>query len=493
MPLDSIRERLRPLVAYAAVVIALAASALLAVGAFLGLYVRPTSDDWCAAWKARDMGIFGITADFYNTQNGRLTNAFMSGIVYSDGILGTKVMPTLIILTMGAGLVMLARVGLRAFGWQVPIAVLIAASVVVTALFSFAGTRNYQALLWAPATISHTVPAIIGIWAVLIAVWAGRSGRVWPRRLALAAAVVIGFGIGTLSEPFTIVGGLFMGVAMLLSIPKVGLARTWWSFTWLATYCVSSLVGLAVLYTSPGAKWRRSVQPPSDSMLSGKALRKSFEDWGNIWDAIGGQWAYLGAVAAGLLIGLAVAYLSPTGAERVTAIPGRLKVLLIVLPVPVLMLASFVVAMALNNGYGPTGWTYARTWNSFMVPFLMTLCLYGILAGRAIGVRLASVDRGSLLPGALVVVLAAGFTVASVGALVPAVQEMTKDTVYRSLVWDKQDARIRKEVSRGATDVMYKPSYIGKLAEPYFTKNKDKDWVAQCVSKYYGVEDIHKP
>ncbi|WP_424212281.1 DUF6056 family protein [Streptomyces sp. BI20] len=500
---ETLPPRLRGPLRIAAAAIAVAAAALVAVGCFLALYVRPTSDDWCAAWKARDMGVLGIVGDFYTTQNGRVTNAFLSGIIYADGITGPKVLPTVIALSLGAGLVLLARAGLRSTGLRAPLAVLVAGSAVIVALFCFAGTRVYQALLWAPATISHTLPAVIGVWAVLVGVWGARSPRPGVRRTALAVTALLAFGIGTLSEPFTIVGGLILGTAGLLALPRVGLARTWWPFTWAAVWCVTSLIGLAVLYTSPGARWRRSVQPPADSMFSGEALGKSWDDWLRIWGTIWGQPAYLGALAVGLLIGLALTRLpraeaaaeadSGAGADRPGTGP---RALVILLPVPVLALGSFVVAMALNSSYGPNGWTFARTWNNFLVPFLMALCLYGVLLGRLLARRLPrAVDgvRPRILPLALAGGLVTALTLLSVAALVQPVRDLTTATVSRSLTWDRQDERIRALAARGERDVEYRPSYIGGLAEPYFTKNEAKDWVAQCVAEYYGVDRVHKP
>lgn len=104
----------RRALSWIALVVTAEAGALLSVGAFLGLYVRPTSDDWCALWKARDMGVLGITWDFYRTQNGRVTNAFLTGLVYSDDMRGPKLLPALLVVAIGAGLFLLGRAALRA-------------------------------------------------------------------------------------------------------------------------------------------------------------------------------------------------------------------------------------------------------------------------------------------------------------------------------------------------------------------------------------------
>jgi hypothetical protein len=91
-----------------------------------------------------------------------------------------------------------------------------------------------------------------------------------------------------------------------------------------------------------------------------------------------------------------------------------------------------------------------------------------------------------LLLGAAATVLC----VAAAAHLEPVVRDMGSSTVTRAVAWDKQDARIRKEAAHGATEVKYTPLHAPALAEPFFTRNYSRDWVAQCVSHWYGVTRI---
>ncbi|MFD9304804.1 DUF6056 family protein [Streptomyces sp. NPDC060048] len=487
------RALLRGLLPAAGATLVAAAGALVAVGCFLGLYVRPTSDDWCAAWKSRDMGVFGITSDFYMTQNGRIANAFLSGVVYGDGLAGTKILPSAIAVAFTVVLVLLGRDFVRFLGGRPRLLILTACALVVQALIYFAGTRSYQVLLWAPATISHTVPSVIGLWALLLAVRTVRDPRHAVRVAGFVSAFLIAFALGTLSEPFSLVSGLLVGALGLLCLPRLGLARTWRPFTWCLLWCSGLVCGLVVLYTSPGARWRRAQQPAKESLLSAGELKGTLRDWLHMWDSVTGQWAYLGAAAVGVLLGLASVFRGPAPRtlEPRRAIPRKVLVPLLLLPVPVVVLGSLAVVVGLRSGYGPTGWTYARTWTSFLVPMELALCGYGALLGAWGGRWLSGRPRSSavLVTGAVV---AGGLALASVAVLVPAVQDLTTATVARSLAWDAQNSRIRGEAARGATDVAYRPLYIGALAEPFFTRNYERDWVSACVSKWYGVDRIHR-
>ncbi|MFJ7265630.1 DUF6056 family protein [Streptomyces sp. NPDC099050] len=491
------RTLLRGVLPGAGAVLVAAAGALIAVGCFLGLYVRPTSDDWCAGWKARDMGVFGITSDFYMTQNGRITNAFLSGLVYGDGLAGAQILPTVIAVCFTLGLVLLGREFVRFLGGGPRVLVLTACALVVQALVYFAGPRSYQVLLWAPASISHTVPSAVGVWVLLLALRTAGHPRTAVRVAGLAGSFLVGFAMGTLSEPFTLVSGLLAALVGLLCLPRLGLARDWRPFTWCLVWCSGLVCGLVVLYTSPGARWRRAQQPAKESMLSPAELRATFGDWLRMWDFVAGRPAYLGAAAVGVLLGLAAVL---GRGRRCGPVPGRREarrtvprgtlVALLLLPVPVVLLGSFAVVVGLRSGYGPDGWTYARTWTSYLVPMELALCGYGALLGAWGGRRLRA--HRSAGTAFLACVVAAGcLALASVAVLLPELRRLTTATVTRSVAWDAQDARIRAEIERGATDVAYRPLHIGGLAEPFYTQTYERDWAAACVSKWYGVDRIH--
>ncbi|MFG2988170.1 hypothetical protein ACGFZK_02465 [Streptomyces sp. NPDC048257] len=487
------RRFVRRLLPVAGGALAAAAGALVAVGCFLGLYVRPTSDDWCAAWKSRDLGVLGITHDFYATQNGRITNAFLSGIIYGDGLAGVKILPTVIAVAFTVGLVLLGIRFFRYLGARPPVVFLVAGSLAVQALLYYGGTRSYQVLLWAPATISHTIPSVIGVWALLLAVWTVRQPRAAVRAGGFAAAFLIGCALGTLSESFALVSGLLAAGVALLALPRLGLARTWHPFTWCLLWCAGLVCGLIVLYTSPGARWRRAQQPAKEPMLSATELRGTFEDWLRMWDTVTGQWAYLGAIAVGVLLGLAAGLGASALGQRESgrAVPRRMLIAVLLLPVPVVVLGSFAVVLGLRSGYGPTGWTYARTWTNYLVPMELALCVYGVLLGAWARPFLARRGATAVALSAAVVA-AAGLALASLAVLVPSVKELTTTTVTRAVAWDAQNSRIRTEAAAGGTDLGYRPMYIGSLAEPFFTSDYERDWVAACIANWYGIDRIHR-
>ncbi|MFK0202581.1 DUF6056 family protein [Streptomyces lavendulae] len=430
------------------------------------------------------MGIYGIVYNFYSTENGRISNAFLSGVIYSGGLSGPKWLPMVLILTLGAGMLLFVRTGLRMLGCNAPPVALVAVVATLEVLVFYAGTRSYQVLLWAPSTITHTLPSVIGMWAVLLGTWAGGRSRGF-RLLGISSALLIGFFIGTLSEPFALVSGLFIGVSALLFLPALKFSRGAYLSTWAGAWCLGIICGLTVLYASPGARWRRSQQPPTGSVFSIGEIKSLIYDWLQIWHTIFSQWGYLAAFAAGVFVGV-LSHSDPSRLQvrREIRVP---RSVLLLLPALLVALSSLAVAFGLRTGYGSTGWTYARAWTNFVIPWLLALCLYGALTGRWIAGRVSDQKLRNAFSVPVGVII-----LACVVSLVPAVETLATRTVLRAVKWDAQDARIRSERSRGILDVEYEPLNIGALAEPYFTRVYENDWVSQCVSRYYRVERIHR-
>jgi hypothetical protein len=483
---------LRRLATVIAAVLFLAAGALIAYGWYVGHYIRPTSDDWCALAKTRDLGVWGITSDYYETQNGRLANAFVTGLVYSFGLVGPQVLPIVLSVALAAGLTLVFRQVWRLLGWQVPLLLLLAAATVLSAVLYFASTNPYQALLWAPATISHLLASIIALWVVAFGLHAARVGS--PRRkwAALALVLAAGLFIGTLSEPFVAMGGVLAGTGLLLALPRYLTRRDWYPAAWCLTACVGMVVGFAILYTSPGAAWRRAQTPNAPSMLSARELKGTAHDWLHILNVVTGQWIYLAVLAAGVLLGLATTAV-PREEHQAPQLKSRwVRWAVLLLPPVVVAIGSFGVALGLRQGYGPTGWMYVRTWTNFLIPALLGLAMYGVLIGRWARARLGVVAPGrALVPAVALAMVACGaFVLAASAQLIAPAHAMDVAAAKRAVLWDQQDARLRQEVASGVSVLPYHRLTIASLGEPFTVHNPAKDLIGQCTARYYHVDRL---
>lgn len=123
-------------------------------------------------------------------------------------------------------------------------------------------------------------------------------------------------------------------------------------------------------------------------------MGETFRDWWHVWETIGGQGAYAGAAAVGALLGLGLGLTrapdrAPAHGGTAVGLPARgLFRIAVLLPLPLIALASLAVTYGLRTGYGDVGWTYGRTWTSFLLPLLLTLCAYGTWGGYRLGLLL---------------------------------------------------------------------------------------------------------
>lgn len=476
----------RPAHALWAVVALVAGLVVLGIGAFGGWYVRPAADDWCIAWHTRDSGITGMIHWFYYEVNGRAANALISGVVYSHGLRGPRILPALLAVTLGVGTFLLLRAALRRAGWTLPAVVIAAAAVGLTAITFFAGDAVYQVFFWAPGSVSHTIPVIFGVWTLLATLGAAGSRRRWVRPAVIVLCAVVGFTIGTLSEPFVAVSGVYAAAMVVVGIRRVRRNNEWFSLLWASSWLAGLLAGFAVLYSAPGLDTRSSREIVQPSTLSWAGFTDALHGWSSTWRVIGGQPAYYGVIALGLVIGLA-ARPSAAGAseDERGEVSRRQRILILLTPLLLVLISSFAVIVGLRIGYGTHGWLYERTWTNFVFPALLTVTYYAALAGRWIATRTPA-DKRSLA----VVVVSVALGTAALVALMPRTWHLTSETRTRATQWDAENARLLRKVKHGATVVTFTPHRIGGLSEPFTYRVYSKDWVSACVSDYYRVERL---
>src|SRR3954454_999974 len=141
---------------------------LLALGAFASPAVRLAADDWCAAARVRAYGSLGFIDYYYFKVNGRLVYHLAQVLVFADGLRGARVLPFVLIVTFTVGIFIVLYLALRHLQWRWAAAAAGFLAVVVSAVTFFAGNVVYQILFWPAATVTHTLPAILAIWNVIV-------------------------------------------------------------------------------------------------------------------------------------------------------------------------------------------------------------------------------------------------------------------------------------------------------------------------------------
>lgn len=474
----------------------LMAFGLLTLGGFAGLFVRPAADDWCTVGKIHAYGYLGMVHNFYALTNGRLANGIASALVYADGLLGARLLPFALAAALFVGLFALLFIPMQRIRWQWPVAPAAFIASVVSALTLFAGNRVYQVAYWPAGSLTHTLPAVLGVWCAAFAL-AASSKRKWVRFVAFSISWLTAFAIGTLSEPFFLVSGVYAVAGLGVAAVAFRRDRRFRFFVaWLSTWIVGLLAGFIVLYTSPGLNRRTDVSAVSateTSLLSPTGLAEVVRAWTSTWRVIGTEPAYYAAITAGLIVGLlgsssklSGVSMSFVGASR----SGGGRTMLLLFPAILVVVASFGVATGLTHGYGPTGWKYERAWTNFLVPALLTAALYAVVIGYWLGNRMRS-WRSARFPAMIALLaLSAVFTTAALASIVPRNWDLAQEMTIRAHDWDINNAAVERQIREGRRVVQFTPHPIANSTEPFKLTAPGTDWVDTCVALYYGVDGL---
>lgn len=227
---------------------------LIALGfyAYLGIFSRYTSDDYClSAFYLQDMDFVSSMVDRYMTSSSRYTNILFIG--FADKALGwynPAILPALMLTLLVAGLYLFidqiqGLVGARfSRGFSFYLAALLAYYSIVQA------PDLYETLYWRAGMTSHFAPVallpFLGAFVIKQIRMAGeRAPSVWP----YIACFVIPFVVGGFSEPPT----TLMVSALVLAI----FAVWWWvraparrsillTLSWTLAGALASLIVLAL-------------------------------------------------------------------------------------------------------------------------------------------------------------------------------------------------------------------------------------------------------
>lgn len=459
------------------VVLCLGPLALLSAAAWIGQYVRPSADEWCFLPYVRDHGISGLTGKFYFKDNGRIANGWLVGLYAEPGVAGHEWFgPVSAVLMVGLLWAVVALV-VRRTGLRAPRGVPLFVASMLAVVFLLASANTYKTFYWPAASVSHTVAPVLAC-ASVIPLLLARERR--SRIAALALAVPAGVFLGTLSEETSVVVLVVLAAVVLLAGRVFTERARRLARGWVLAMMAGVGTGMLLLVTSPGSRRRRQRFGAGSSMLDPASLSASLHQYVHILGTVASTWQYLGAVAAGLVLGLAAR--------------GRVSGAL--LPCRPLLLAGTGVLAFLVSGYLCTVITFPafgkrvvvteRTWNDYLLLYVVLLAGIGALLGRALRARspgTSNAVRVATLVGAVVV--CAGVCVSLAGPL----HTLGGHMRVRAERWDRQDQWLRERSAAGAGVLPYKPLHVGRMLEPF---SRPDGWPAVCVADYYHLQLVTK-
>lgn len=443
---------------------------LLGAAAWYGRWVRPGADDWCFLPVVRDEGLPGMVGKFYLKDNGRIANAVLVWAYGTFGVAGHQWFG-LVSCVVTLGILWAVTVSaLRRGGLTAPRGVPLLVASMVTAVFLFATPNTYKTFYWPASSVSHTMAPMLACAAAVPLLRARSRGG---RRCALVAVLVAGLCLGTLSEEASVVVLVVLSAVLLLLVGR----RRAYVRSWCLAGMAGTVTGTLVLYTSPGARIRRErFHTDGVSFLAPDSLLGSLRGFGHILGTLLTTWAHLGAVAAGVLLGLLIR--GPGGRRAV--LPERWP-LLSCAGVLAFLVSGYLCTVVAYPVFGESVRTSSRIWNDYLLLYVAVLVGAGALVGLALGLRLHRTGA----------VQAAGAGVCAVVCLTLAVPlgRLEHDMRVRAVKWDRQDRWMRARAADGDRVLPYMPLSVVGMVEP-FRQHGRKVWPATCVADYYHLERI---
>ncbi|MFF3735042.1 DUF6056 family protein [Streptomyces sp. NPDC002476] len=486
--------------------LALLPLALLGLAFWIGRLVRPGADDWCFLPVVRDEGAAGMIAKFYLQDNGRVANSLLVVAYGAFGVAGHQWFALVSGVVMLGVLWALVASALGRARLTAPRGLVLLVAAMATAVFLLATSNTYKVFYWPASSVSHTVSPVLACAAV-IPLLRARTRR--GRGLALGVALVAGVFIGTLSEETAVVVLVLLAAVLLLSHRAVpGPARTR-TRVWCGVAVAGVVIGAAILYLSPGARTRRErFGADSTTILGPQALGDALRSFGDILGTVLTTWQYLGAVAAGVLLGLLVRRDGRGAEERERggqgagdAWPdgplGRRPLVLLLVGFLAFLIAGYLCTVVALPAFGGNVANAPRVWGDFLLLYVLLLVCAGALLGRALlgrarrsrrratGARTATGVRTVTVSAAVAAALCA---LTCVGLAVPLFR-LEQQMDVRAQRWDRQDRSLREGAARGARVLPYTPVSVSGMGEP-FGGNGKRLWPGQCVARYYHLEKI---
>ncbi|MFF3172540.1 DUF6056 family protein [Streptomyces sp. NPDC057900] len=447
---------------------------LLATAAYFARWVRPSGDEWCFLPVIRDHGLAGMVRKFYVDDNGRAMNGVLVWLYGSSGVRGQQwYAPLSVVITLGI-LWAVTELALRRAAFTVPRGVPLFVASMVAVVFLLGSPNTYKTFYWPAASVSHTLPPLLACAAVIPFLLA-RSRR--GRAVALGIAVVIGLCIGTLSEQTTVVALVVLAAALVMTFWAADERQRRRLRIWCVVGFAGTVAGALILVTSPGSRHRRGRfgAARDTSLIAPDSLAGTARNFWHIMIDTISSWPYLGAIAAGVLLGLVM---RAVGGARPD--PPRRPVLLVCAGAVTFLVAGYLATLLAYPVFRSGVVESTRLWNDFRFLYIVLLTGLGTLLGQALqGVRLPA---GSLRWAAAAVCAAV-----CVG-LAPPLVHLGDQVRTRAHDWERQDTWLRARVARGARVLPYTPTPIGDMTEPF--GNGKRSWSTNCVARYYHLTRV---
>ena len=454
-------------------------SAGLAMFAYLGIFSRYSSDDYCLSAFFLSGDFIDIMTRRYFVSSSRYTNILFIGFV--DNLFGwynVAILPALMLILFVFGLYLLLKeIGqILALGWSRWLVFLMAVSLAYFSVQQIPAL--YETLYWRAGMTSHFAPLVfipfLGVFLLRqIKLAEQRPPSLWIK----AFCFLIPFLIGGFSEPPTALMVTVLTLAIFAVLQWVRMESRRSILTILLLALVGSLSALIVMGLAPANSLRLQTSPPGVVELVSRIIQFPFDFIVDTFKSLPAPTLISVAVPA-LLFYVKFAFYSP---ELSRETRNRLGILLFLVP---LLTYLLIAASFAPSAYGQS-YPVARA--RFIGRLLLTSAF--MLEGALLGLLVAQIRtrlfqsiqiRGLAILAIMILALYPLRTAWLTSMQIPTYQQ-------RAAVWDARDAEIRAMAAQGVRD----------LVVPFLSEEPIQDLgdrtrfrLNRCAAALYNVDSI---
>lgn len=256
----------------------------------LACYIRPASDDYCSFIDMQNIGIIKYPYYYYEHINGRLSSALLNVVVYSPQNI-------YMLILLGIVNILFYIISVYYFissHFSLSNKILTLLVIIIVSLLTFSMFLDkYQLLFWAPGIISYTFP-ISSLFMFLG--WCTKQSSSWKLYVVM---VIAGILFGLTNELLAIFG---IGLIFLYIILSKRITSHKADTTSLMVFVLAQVFAFGVIYFSPGSVTRRASSLSDNHLLT--LVGDSMDSFLTILSNLVASWAFVGLVAAGLLVSM---------------------------------------------------------------------------------------------------------------------------------------------------------------------------------------------
>ena len=454
-------------------------SAGLAMFAYLGIFSRYSSDDYCLSAFFLSGDFIDIMTRRYFVSSSRYTNILFIGFV--DNLFGwynVAILPALMLILFVFGLYLLLKeIGqILALGWSRWLVFLMAVSLAYFSVQQIPAL--YETLYWRAGMTSHFAPLVFIPFLGVFLLRQIKLGEQRPPSLWIKAfCFLIPLLIGGFSEPPTALMVTVLTLAIFAVLQWVRMESRRSILTILLLALVGSLSALIVMGLAPANSLRLQTSPPGVVELVSRIIQFPFDFIVDTFKSLPAPTLISVAVPA-LLFYVKFAFYSP---ELSRETRNRLGILLFLVPLlTYLLIAASFAPSAYGQSYPVAR---ARFIGRLLLTsaFMLEGALLGLLVAQ-IGTRLfQSIQiRGLAILAIMILALYPLRTAWLTSMQIPTYQQ-------RAAVWDARDAEIRAMAAQGVRD----------LVVPFLSEEPIQDLgdrtrfrLNRCAAALYNVDSI---